>query len=561
VETVPANSPAKTSYGLLSRLTQSLLGNGRWEIALLVALIVIAPFLAFYNLGINPRPWHDEGSYLSLAKTLVQDGVYAVRSLEGYQSFGAVQSVGPTVVIPIALSFKLFGVGLVQGRLVAGLFILFTLAVFYLSGQTLFGRRTALIAVILLLASPAVGFLLYGRPAFGEIPALGFLLAGWLVWTRGVRSNRWWLFPVAGLLVGSAMVTKSQYVLVGFGALGLLVVIELLYYRQGLFKSLIVVGLVAAVCVAAWWIWQRLYFGAADFQANAAKLRELASYTTGFRLHTTIEAIKSLVGLGSGYFYFFWGFLALIYGGFLCLPRKKDSVILAFPFLFACVWLAYFTFWIIPWSRYLLPAAAITALFVAKLCNDLLDGFLASRQDLKDDLRQATASRLVLTPRALTTLGTLVALLSLALMTGYHLQRIIRSDVMDRSGNEAVLVVSPPQLGSPNRMADLLNAKIDKSAIIETWERELGVLTDHQYHFPDQLLLAQADDFIYHGGERNYVLGADYFSRLRPQYVIEGWYARFNRIYDIDYLQKHGSLVETVGDGVWRYDIYKMQMQ
>ena len=127
-----------------------------WEKAILAVLIVTAPFLAFYNLGTNPRPWHDEGSYLSLAKTLVQDGVYAVRSAEGYQTFGAVQSVGPTVLLPIALSFKLWGVGLLQGRVVAAIFLLLTLAIFYASGHILFGRRTALFAVILLLASQAV---------------------------------------------------------------------------------------------------------------------------------------------------------------------------------------------------------------------------------------------------------------------------------------------------------------------------------------------------------------------------------------------------------------------
>ena len=111
------------------------------------------------------------------------------------------------------------------------------------------------------------------------------------------------------------------------------------------------------------------------------------------------------------------------------------------------------------------------------------------------------------------TLGTLVALLSLACLTGYHLQRIVRSDVLDKTGNEAVLVVSPPQFETPNRVADLLNEKIDRSAVIETWERELGVLTDHRYHFPDQSLLAQTDSFIYHGGDRNYALGARYFDR------------------------------------------------
>ena len=237
--------------------------RGGWEWLLLVVLAGATPFLAYYNLGLNPRPWHDEGSYLSLAKTLVTDGVYAVRTSDGYQSFGAVQSVGPTVILPIALSFEVFGVSLVSGRVVAATFVLLTLVVFFLCGWKLFGRRTALLAIILLLSSPAVGFLLYGRPAFGEIPALGFLLTGWYLWAQGVRSNRHWLYVVAGLCVGAAMVTKSQYVLVGGGALGLLFLLELFYYRQGRAGGVVVMGLVAVACVAAWWGWRRMIYGLA----------------------------------------------------------------------------------------------------------------------------------------------------------------------------------------------------------------------------------------------------------------------------------------------------------
>jgi hypothetical protein len=28
-----------------------------------------------------------------------------------------------------------------------------------------------------------------------------------------------------------------------------------------------------------------------------------------------------------------------------------------------------------------------------------------------------------------------------------------------------------------------------------------------------------------------------------------------------DYLQKHGTLITTVGDGLWRYDVYKLTSQ
>lgn len=59
-------------------------------------------------------------------------------------------------------------------------------------------------------------------------------------------------------------------------------------------------------------------------------------------------------------------------------------------------------------------------------------------------------------------------------------------------------------------------------------------------------------------GERHFILGANYFEQIRPAFVVEGWYPRFNQIYDVDYLQTHGALVATVGDGVWRYDVYKL---
>ena len=109
-------------------------------------------------------------------------------------------------------------------------------------------------------------------------------------------------------------------------------------------------------------------------------------------------------------------------------------------------------------------------------------------------------------------------------------------------------------------MAALLNQKVDKDALIETWERELGVLTDHRYHFPDQSLLAQTDIFVYQNGSHDYVLGSDYFHSIHASYVVVGWYARFNQIYDMDYLSRQADLIATVGDGEWRYDLYKLQV-
>ena len=90
-------------------ITRWLSANKHAEKIILLGFIIGLPILVFYNLGINPRPWHDEGANLGLARTLAEDGVYASRNSDGYQTFGAVQSIGPTVVVPVAISHKLFG--------------------------------------------------------------------------------------------------------------------------------------------------------------------------------------------------------------------------------------------------------------------------------------------------------------------------------------------------------------------------------------------------------------------------------------------------------------------
>src|SRR5512134_3242270 len=86
------------------------------ERAWLAALIGLALFLALVNLPYAPSTWFDEGSHLHVPKTLVQHGVYADISSEGYRYYGPTVGVGPTVMLPVALVFKFFGVGLAQGR-------------------------------------------------------------------------------------------------------------------------------------------------------------------------------------------------------------------------------------------------------------------------------------------------------------------------------------------------------------------------------------------------------------------------------------------------------------
>ena len=92
----------KKALGLISNPRKCLVNWVRWGKVFFLAVAVISPFLIYYNLGINPRSWHDEGASLTFGRTLAEDGVYAMRNSDGYQTFGPVQSIGPTVILPIA---------------------------------------------------------------------------------------------------------------------------------------------------------------------------------------------------------------------------------------------------------------------------------------------------------------------------------------------------------------------------------------------------------------------------------------------------------------------------
>ena len=112
-----------------------------WGFALLFLL-----FLVFYNLTAYPVIWFDEGSHLHVPKTLVTYGEYADLSSEGFRYYGPTVGVGPTVMLPIALSFRLFGIGLLQARLVTVIYLLLAIPAFYGFANHLGGIKFATVA-------------------------------------------------------------------------------------------------------------------------------------------------------------------------------------------------------------------------------------------------------------------------------------------------------------------------------------------------------------------------------------------------------------------------------
>jgi hypothetical protein len=184
-----------------------------WWFGLLLCVLILVG--SFYNLANYPTIWWDEAIFSEAAANLVQHGRYAftVQSPDQLVDFDFRISAGPAVILPVALAYKLFGVGLVSGRSVAGVYLVFTFLALFLGARRLWGSLTALLAVALAFLGTDVFY--WGRSVLGDIPALGLFLFATYFLIRGFESRSLWPLFLGGIFVGLAFNAKEFYGLAG----------------------------------------------------------------------------------------------------------------------------------------------------------------------------------------------------------------------------------------------------------------------------------------------------------------------------------------------------------
>jgi hypothetical protein len=194
-------------------------GLAFWFGLLLGALILVG---SFYNLANYPTIWWDEAIFSEAAANLVQHGRYAftVQSPNQLVDFDFRISAGPAVILPVALAYKLFGVSLLSGRLVAGAYLVLTFLALFLGARRLWGPVTGLLAVALAFLGTDVFY--WGRSVLGDIPALGLFLCATCFLIRGLESRSLWPLFLGGIFVGLAFNAKEFYGLAGLPPLVLL---------------------------------------------------------------------------------------------------------------------------------------------------------------------------------------------------------------------------------------------------------------------------------------------------------------------------------------------------
>ena len=483
-------------------------------------------FLVFHNLTRFPAPWFDEGSHLHVPKTLVKYGVYADISSEGFRYYGPTIGVGPTVMLPIAAMFKVFGIGLLQARIVMALYLLAAVYVFYCLVEHLDGKWVAWIALALILSSRSVLILDYGRQLLGEVPGLFFILLAIYLWFSKWNENDWKHLALIGLLFGLAMITKYQYLLFLAPTLILSWLLDIFYYKTSSHRNFLVTGIIAAGSFGVWQLLTLQYLGPSTAMENLALLRASAE---GAAFNFNLAQLAANFGeLTSRAVYLGALVPALIYGLFISLPRTRDGQKWSVLFLLVALNLVWYVVASIGWIRYAFLGLTLSSIFIARLFSDITDGF---RFDLDAGwFRSLFEGRNA--PKFAVTLW-LLAIIMIPLA-------------------KSVLEIAAPVPAYAQQMSAYLDANIAQDAVIETWDPEMGFLTDHNYHYPPNALLAVAVNQVYYGGEPvqdRY----DFVQTEHPDYLLAGEFSKWTEIYPLEELTSEYELIQTFGD----YDLYE----
>lgn len=487
--------------------------------------ILVLLFLGLFHQPYYPTTWFDEGLVLQGAINLVQHGEYAMRSVEGFRVLDQpLTANGPGVVLPITAVFAVFGIGLLQARILMGLYFVLAAILFYKVTASLFGKTAALASVLALLAVPDEGILLFGRQSLGNVPALVYFLAGCYFLILLVERKNIRFAIITGLFWGLTLVTKSQYwiLLPVIGVVGLL---DLLHFKQiGPKSGLIVIALTVGA-FALWQFVQYLLIGPEKYTQYFESVHSSAKETVfAFRTVRIPGNIWYLVRSGFALFVF----PGLLIAGCNIIRRHSYSVVQAFLILFVVAWSAWYVFVSVGWHRYAFEPYSIGLIFCGFVYLKAFQLAVLFKKEPGRSWRDYSREFVLVSLLLLSTLWGLWVGLG-------QVKRI-------------VLVPEP----YPQQFADYLHANIQPDEVIESWEWEIDALTpDLIYHHPTNDLVDRKTAELQFGGEFNEKYD---FYVFNPSYLIDGPFSKWTGMY-----------VETLANGccermteIGDYTLYKV---
>jgi hypothetical protein len=511
------------------------------SLLVLLILCVLLGMLLPLRLADVPPLSFDEGWAFEVGRAWVEQGHYGYY-LSGEPVPASILNTGFPVLAPIALSFRLLGVGIWQGRLPGVLYTAGALAALYCVARRLYSRSVAvgtLAAALLLSGSARLHPILIGRPALGEVPALFFLLMGYAFFSKTL-SRQWWALPLSVLFWSLSLRTKPQ-VLPFFVASMILPVAVLAARRQRRTAGILLLGLAGSLATTALLAWGErslLEVASAGTAATSSPYAVLGNWDA---LRTYVFTLAPKARLVAVVILALFG-TPLVVGlthAALSFARElrreeqlsqRDLGRLAL-WAFTASWAAWFLLFSMGMGRYLFPAMFTGSVFVAATVQDLGGGFnplrLLSRGPAAVTQRRPLAAKAVRLLLAL-------AISALFLSTVFVL----------------IKTFTAPSDTAAFQTAQFLNSRTRPDALVETYDSELFFMLQRRYHFPPDPVQWELSRRLFLGEDNpiHYdALAAD------PDYLVVGPMSRLWRLYEPVLTTGAFRLVKTITP----YEIYQ----
>jgi 4-amino-4-deoxy-L-arabinose transferase-like glycosyltransferase len=495
------------------------------------SLVLISISIFLYHLSSFPPPaiW-DEGWTLSVAKNLAQDGFY------GHYKSGEPQppelSASYTVVIPVALSFKGFGVGILQARLPIALFALGTLCLLFFLGCGLANSWVgwgAVFVALFVAPHPDANPIYYGRQVLAEMPMLFFLLLGYKFILQVKRSWMWAL--VAALSWGIALQTKAQLLPFLVIALAFPLFIAL-YRRQWKLAALFALGMGGSWLAAqgANRLWGAIIQDHVLWRQAIPRLVNILAINLDPVSRRTALLAVLVVGLP--------GVIALSYAlwkyGRILIREKTltpQTLIWISLLVFCASWYGWYLTLSIGWGRYMMPAIFVSSLFVSKMLYDLTEGG-------KIKVLFTCLGQSVMHMNFLRRKGLILWLCLLLIMIG----------ALTITRAYMPILLSSPDTASAQAI-EYLRTQLPPEALIESYESELLFFLDRPIHYPPAVISAVA---VERRSDAELILDYDPLE-ADPDYLVIGNFARVYRVYEQVLFSDQFTLLLRSGD----YEIYQ----
>ena len=500
---------------------------------LLIFLTIMSLFFVFLiNLDSLPRTWFDEGWVLSTARNWVEFGYYGkMRNAE--PASGHMLNVGLPAIVPIALSFKFFGIGFWQGRLPSAISGIFCLILIFFLAERLYNKPVAIASGIVLLfgaASSDIHPLFMARLAMGEIYTVLFLILGYY-FLFSPKLSYFYSF-ISGLFFALASATKMQAAPFTFTAL-LTPFLILFFIQKYRLSKLFFISLISFIGILICLIvFQNILQSSNNIEFNPSDL--LSTTAMVFSKNSRISSLKFflLTAIPSSIAQLRTVFNFSLLEKRIKIEKIQDAVQLSIS-VFVLSWFLWYLFLSIGWARYLFVPIFLSSMAISSMFYNLTDGyrFFKIFKRVYALIRPASKIKDVKAYNFILIATIIIPMSILSLKNIYFLY----SNSSDTS---------------PEEVCYFINNYSKNNALIETYEMELHFLLNRPYHYPPDQIQLDLNRKRFMG--QNVIIDYDPLKN-NPDYLITGPMSKMWGLYESEKILRNFEILKKIGP----YTVFK----